>query len=175
MPATSGDVARTVDVWRMLVISLSRRIGRMRMSNLLVAGDDAGGMAGGPVVRRVAVLLALVVVSLAVASALHLSGRVHGRGAPFDAEHAGIAEALIGAVLGSAVVALWRAGLRARRAGLWGVVFAIAGFCWGLNITARGGHWPDIGYHLVVLPLLVASFVPLLRAGRPVARHDQLS
>jgi cytochrome bd-type quinol oxidase subunit 2 len=116
--------------------------------------------------QRVAVLLGVIAVSLAVASTLHLSGRVDGRGAPFDADDAGVAEALIAVVLALAAIALWHGGSRVRRIGLWASGFAIAGFCWGLSVTARGGHWPDIGYHAAVLPLLVTSFVELLRAGR---------
>lgn len=115
---------------------------------------------------RAALLLGAIAVSLAVASALHLSGHVHGRGAPFDAVHAGIAEALIGVVLAAAAIGVWRAGLGARRPVLWANGFAIAGFCWGLSVTASGGHWPDIGYHVAVLPLLVVSFALLLRSGR---------
>lgn len=114
------------------------------------------------VVRRVAALLALIALSLWTASALHLAGLVHGRGEPFDADHAGIAEALIGVVLAVAAGRLWRTGRQARRIGLWATGFAVAGFCWGLTITSRGGHWPDIGYHLVGLPLLITCFVALL-------------
>ena len=69
-------------------------------------------------------------------------------------------------VLAGAANALWRNGSRALRLGLWANGFAIGGFCWGSNITARGGHWPDIAYHLAVLPLLVACFAALLRARR---------
>jgi hypothetical protein len=114
--------------------------------------------------RRIALLLAAITVSLAVASALHLSGQVHGRGAGYNADGAGIAEAVIGIVLGTGTMALWRDGWQARRAALWGTGFAVAGFCVGLTFTAQGGRWPDITYHLAVLPLLVASFVTLLRA-----------
>jgi hypothetical protein len=122
--------------------------------------------------RWVPAVLAAVVVSLAVASALHLSGQVHGRGAPFDADGAGIAEAVIGVVLAVGVVALWRNADSpgARRLGLCAVGFAIAGFGWGLSLTARGGHWPDIGYHLAVLPLLVAGFVQVLWDSRVASR-----
>lgn len=90
-----------------------------------------------------------------MASALHL---------PDDA---GIAEAVIGVVLAGAAMALWRGGSRARAAGLAGIGFAIAGFGVGLadNIS-KGGHWPDIAYHLTVLPLLIGSFVALLRLPR---------
>jgi hypothetical protein len=117
--------------------------------------------------HRLAVVIGAVAGSLAVASALHLSGQVQGRSAPFDADHAGIAEALLCVVLVVGATALWRAGPRARLVGLGTTGFAIAGFCWGLNITARGGHWPDITYHLAVLPLLIASFVALLRERGP--------
>ena len=119
------------------------------------------------VVRRVAGTLAAVATSLAVASAMHLAVRVHGRAEPpFDADHAGIAEAVIGTVLVIAVVVMLRSPARARLAGLAAAGFATAGFLWGLSITARGGHWPDIAYHLVVLPVLVGSLVVLVRAGR---------
>lgn len=130
-------------------------------------GAERAGRPGCPdqTLRRVAALTAVIAGSLAVAAALHLSGHVHGRSAPFDAAHAGIAEALIGAVLASAAVALRRRGVRARRAGLWALGFAVLGFCWGLSMTSQGGHWPDIAYHLSVLPLLTGSFVALLRSA----------
>jgi hypothetical protein len=41
---------------------------------------------------------------------------------------------------------------------------ATVGFLNGLTMTARGGDLPDIAYHLVVLPVLIASFIVLLRA-----------
>jgi peptidoglycan/LPS O-acetylase OafA/YrhL len=122
------------------------------------------------VVKRVAALLSVVVLSLAVVSVLHLTGGVSGRGPSYGANSAGIAEAVIGVVLATAVAALWRAGWTVVRWALWGVGFAVVGFCFGLSFTAQGGHWPDIAYHLTVLPLLVASLVVLLRTG---ARHGQ--
>ena len=114
-------------------------------------------------------LLAAVAASLAVASALHLSGHVHGRGAPFDADHAGVAEAVIGTVLAAAAVAMVRAPARARTIGVAATSFATAGFLLGLSITARGGDAPDIAYHLTVLPILVASLVVMVRGGEKVA------
>jgi len=119
-----------------------------------------------PVTGRVAVLAAVIAASLAVASGLHLSGAVHGAAAPYDAGSAGIAEAVIGAVLAATAVALARSGGRARRTGLLGFGFSIAGFGVGLSITAQGGHWPDIAYHVAVLPLLIGCFVALVRAPR---------
>jgi len=124
-------------------------------------------------VRKVAAVMALVALSLAVASTLHLGGVVHGRGELYDAEDAGIAEAVIGLVLAAATVAMVRAPARARTVGLAASGFAIVGFGVGLTITAEGGHAPDIAYHLAVLPVLLGTFVVLLRApvtarlGRP--------
>lgn len=116
------------------------------------------------VVPAVALMTSIVAVSLAVASTLHLSGSVSGRAKPFNPDAAGFAEAVIGVVLAVAAVALWRSRERARALGLWALGFAIAGFCVGLSITSRGGHWPDIVYHASVLPLLAVAFVTLLRA-----------
>jgi hypothetical protein len=119
-----------------------------------------------PVTVRVAVLAAVIAASLAAASGLHLSGAVSGRSAPYDADSGAIAEALIGVVLAATAVALARSGPRSRRTGLLGFGFAIAGFGIGLSITAQGGHWPDITYHIAVLPLLLGCFAALLRAPR---------
>ena len=102
--------------------------------------------------------------TLVVASALHLTGHVHGRGAPFDGEHAGIAEAIIAVLLAGAAAAMLRAPDRARSIGLAANGLAIAGFLNGLAFTARGGHAPDIAYHLVMLPVFAANLVVLLRS-----------
>src|SRR5213082_2090565 len=91
-------------------------------------------------VRRVAVVMVAVAATLAVASALHLSGRVTGRGAPYNGDGAGIAEAVIGIVLVVGAVAMFRLPGRARVIGLAATGFATAGFLLGLSITARGGH-----------------------------------
>jgi hypothetical protein len=107
--------------------------------------------------------------TLAVASALHLSGSVQGRSAPFNAGHAGVAEAIIGGVLAAGAVVMFRAPARARAAGLATTGFAIAGFLVGLNFTARGGHLPDIAYHITMLPVLIGSLIVLVRVG-PSAR-----
>src|SRR5438132_481215 len=116
--------------------------------------------------RKLAAVMAVVAVSLAIASALHLAGLVHGRGEPYDADDAGIAEAVIGFVLAAAAVAMVRAPARARTVGLAATGFAIVGFGVGLTITAQGGHAPDIAYHLAVLPVLLATFLVLLRGRR---------
>jgi hypothetical protein len=137
--------------------------------------DLCDPVVGSRVPRRVAALVGAVACSLAVASALHLSGQVHGRSAPFDADHAGVAEALLCLVLAVGAVALWRSGPRARRIGLGTVGFTIAGFCWGLSITAQGGHWPDIAYHLAILPLLIGSLVALVRDHGPSTPADPVA
>jgi peptidoglycan/LPS O-acetylase OafA/YrhL len=123
------------------------------------------------VVPVVALMTGVVAVSLAVASTLHLSGSVSGRAKPFNPDAAGIAEAVIGLVLAVAAVALWRLRERARALGLSALGFAIAGFCLGLSITSRSGHWPDIAYHAGVLPVLAVAFVALLRAPDASARQ----
>ena len=49
-----------------------------------------------------------------------------------------------GAVLLVGAVAMIRKPERARTIGLTGTGFAILGFLVGLNMTARGGHLPDV-------------------------------
>jgi hypothetical protein len=107
--------------------------------------------------------MAFEALTLAVASTLHLAGYVHGRGQPFDADHAGVAEALIGAALAAAAVAMLRSPRRARTIGIVLNSVAAAGFLNGLSLTARGGDAPDIAYHLVFLPVLIGSVVVLVR------------
>ena len=108
----------------------------------------------------------LVAATLVVASVAHLSGHVHGRSAPFDPEDAGVAEAIIAAVLAAGAATVLRAGARARTVGIAATGFAIAGFLIGLRFTAQGGHAPDIAYHLTVLPVLIAVLLALWRADR---------
>jgi hypothetical protein len=110
-----------------------------------------------------------VAVTLGIASALHLAGLAHGRSGPFDATHAGIAEAIIGAVLAGGAVAVVRTPDHARTVALTTVAFATVGFGVGLNFTVRGGHLPDIAYHVAVLPLLIGSLIVLIRTRHPVS------
>jgi hypothetical protein len=114
--------------------------------------------------RRLATLMTAVAVTLGCASALHLSGGVHGRSSPFDATHAGIAEAVIGIVLAGGAAAVVRFPQRARSIAVAAIGFATVGFVVGLNFTARGGHLPDVIYHVALLPVLLGSLVVLLRA-----------
>lgn len=114
--------------------------------------------------RTIAGLMVVESASLAIASTLHLSGLVHGRGEPFDANHAGIAEAILAVLLLGGAVALVRGGPRARRTAMAITAIAIIGFLNGLAMTTRGGDLPDIVYHLVTLPLLVGGLVVLWRS-----------
>lgn len=116
--------------------------------------------------RRVAALMIVIAASLGVASVVHLAGQVQGRSDLFDAGDAGIAEAVIGAVLFAGAVVMLSAPPRARAVGLAATGFAVAGFLVGLSITARAGHLPDIAYHATVLPLLIAACAFLYRSPR---------
>jgi O-antigen/teichoic acid export membrane protein len=119
--------------------------------------------------RAIAAVLVAVAASLGVASALHLSGQVTGS-PPFDPDHAGIAEAVIGLVLVIGAVAMVRTPARGRRAGLLAVSFAIVGFIVGLSFTLQGGHVPDVAFHVVGLPVLVLSWVALARTRQGSSR-----
>jgi hypothetical protein len=106
----------------------------------------------------------LVAASLVIASTVHLAGLVHGRGGSFDPDHAGIAEAVIAAVLTGAAITMWRSPRYARKAGLAAATVAIVGFLVGLRFTLGGGDRPDIAYHLIGLPILVGALLALRRA-----------
>jgi hypothetical protein len=116
------------------------------------------------ITRRVAALMVFEAATLAVASAMHLSGNVQGRSLPFNPDHAGVAEAIIGIVLAAGAVIMFRAPARARAVGLAATGFAIVGFLVGLNFTARGGHLPDVAYHVIMLPVLIGGLIALLRS-----------
>ncbi|MGH9115370.1 MAG: hypothetical protein ACRDWW_06015 [Acidimicrobiales bacterium] len=118
-------------------------------------------------VRAVAYLMLAEAASLAVSSDLHISGVVTGRGAPFNGTHAGIAEAIIAAVLVAGAIFMLKFPRQGRRIGIALNAAAVVGFLNGLSMTARGGHVPDIVYHLTVLPLLIASVIVLARS-RPI-------
>jgi O-antigen/teichoic acid export membrane protein len=112
--------------------------------------------------RRITLLLAFVAATLAVMASVHLAGLLRGS-KPFRPDEAGIAEAVIGAVLLVGAAAVWR-----RAAHHWGVAvaatsFAILGFVVGLSFTLRGGDAIDIAYHATVLPLLLLALILLLR------------
>lgn len=114
--------------------------------------------------RRVIGLMALLVASMAVTSALHLSGAVQGRdGEIFNPLAAGIAEAVIGVAVTWGAVSLARRGTAGRPVALGTTGFAIAGFGYGLSVSARGGTLPDLCYHATVLPILIITLVLIVR------------
>jgi hypothetical protein len=117
-------------------------------------------------------LLGFVAGTLAAAAAVHLAGYTpSGTTPPFVADHAGIAETLIGIVVASGAIAVLRAGRHGRTAALAATCFAIVGFGVGLSFTLRGGDLPDVVYHPVMLPVLIATLVLLLRRQTsPLAR-----
>ena len=116
---------------------------------------------------KVAALMGFVAATLVVASALHLAGVVDDGSPPFDPDRAGIAEAVIAAVLAAGAVALVRG---VRRVALGSVVFAIAGFGVGLSMTVRGGATGDIAYHATMLPLLLLVLALLSRGASRCGR-----
>jgi hypothetical protein len=101
--------------------------------------------------------MAFVAGTLGVVSGLHISGAIAGASKSFDPQNAGIAEAVIGAVLAAGTLAVYRQHARARTIGLGALLFAIVGFIVGITITTRGGNAFDIAYHATTLPVLVAT------------------
>ncbi|HEY2666166.1 MAG TPA: hypothetical protein VGK51_04955 [Actinomycetota bacterium] len=124
--------------------------------------------------RRVGMLMAFEAATLAVASVVHLAGYTPaGSAPPFNASHAGVAEAIIGVVLVYGAVEVLRSSRRAWAAAVATTSFAILGFLLGLTITTQGGDVPDVAYHLIMLPVLIASLVILARSGRSEASRAQ--
>lgn len=107
--------------------------------------------------RVIAALMILEALSLAVISALHLSGVITGGTKPYNPEAAGIAEAVIGVVLIAGAVLVLRSPRQGRTAALAATGFAIAGFLLGLVFTISGGQPADVAYHATVLPLLILT------------------
>jgi hypothetical protein len=102
----------------------------------------------------------LTALSLAVFATLHMAGALHVGSSSKPSYGAGVAEALI------CIVLLGGSLGRSRRAALSAVGFAIFGFLVGLTFTIDGGSPIDLAYHLVVLPVLIATAA--LLALRPV-------
>jgi deazaflavin-dependent oxidoreductase (nitroreductase family) len=122
--------------------------------------------------HRLAALMVFETATLAVMSTLHLTGALRDGSKPFSAPSAGVAEAIIGAVLLAGAVAVFRDQPTARNVALAATVFAIAGFIVGLTFTISGGGGIDIGYHSVMLPILVFTAARLAMAGpAPVTRN----
>jgi hypothetical protein len=116
--------------------------------------------------RPLARLLAVEAATLAIFSALHLTGTLQA-GAESGADlGAGIPEALICAALFYGSFALVRAPTPGWSTALLSIGFAIFGFIVGLTFTVRGGPAVDVAYHAVMLPLLVTTALLLRRAQR---------
>lgn len=118
--------------------------------------------------HRIAILIALEAASLAIMSALHLTGTLSHGARSFSRSDAGIAEAVICVALIAGVTALALEPMRGHRIATATVGFAILGFIVGLSFTIQGGGAIDIAYHATVLPVLVGTLVALLR--RPVSQ-----
>jgi hypothetical protein len=148
------------------------------MHQLTTVPDDAGRRQPAPppvrnqkpTIRRIAALLIFEATTLAAASALHLSGVVHGRSTSYSPTGAGVAEAVIGAVLLCAAVAMLHRPAHARALGLGATGFAFVGFLVGLSFTTLGGHVPDIAYHVTLLPVFAATIIVLLRTRKGSTR-----
>jgi hypothetical protein len=121
--------------------------------------------------RRIAGLMLLAAVSLAVESALHLSGAIHPKGG--NESQAGTAEAVICVALLWGASSLARRGAAGYRVALGTTMFAIAGFILGLSITIPSGYIPDIAYHATVLPILIITFALIVGYGRATAGTGQ--
>jgi peptidoglycan/LPS O-acetylase OafA/YrhL len=119
--------------------------------------------------RGIAALMVVGAASLAVASALHLSG-ADGN----DATAAGVAEAVICVVLLGGAIAYRRVPW-GRTAALAATGFAILGFCYGLSLTVRGGDVGDVAYHATVLPLLIVTLILIIRAKTGLASGHETS
>ena len=120
--------------------------------------------------RRVGMLMVFEATTLAVAAVVHLAGYTPaGSKPPFEASDAGVAEAIIGVALAYGAIEVLRSSSRAWAAAVATTGFAILGFIVGLTITTQGGDVPDVVYHLIMLPILVASLVILARSGRTEA------
>jgi sugar phosphate permease len=133
--------------------------------------DTRGADDGGVVTdRRIAGLMGLEAVSLAVFAALHLASAIHGHGKSYKGNGAGVAEAVICVILVAGAISLWCAPARGRTNALAAICFAIIGFIVGLTFTLQGGAAVDLVYHCTVLPLLVATLVGLVRAPAGVGR-----
>ena len=115
--------------------------------------------------QPIAILIGLEAATLAIMSVLHLSGILAGGTRPFNRTDAGIAEAVICAVLLGGAAALSRDPLRGRATARGAVGFAILGVIAGLNFTIQGGDAIDVAYHATLLPLLLITLAALCKGA----------
>ena len=114
---------------------------------------------------RIAGLMIFEAATLAIASALHLAAG----GIKLDG--AGVPEAIICIVLVVGAVRLWRRGSRGRSFAVGATAFAILGFIVGLASTITGGSASDLGYHLIMLPILITTLLLLRRSSPRSSRN----
>jgi EmrB/QacA subfamily drug resistance transporter len=119
----------------------------------------------GRVRQPIAALIGLLASTLAIMSVLHLTGILAGGTRPFNRTDAGIAEAVICAVLIGGAVAVSRDPLRGRAIARGSVGFAILGVGVGLNFTIQGGDAIDVAYHATLLPLLLITLAALRKGA----------
>ena len=127
------------------------------------AAPEAARKRTAPRRRAIATLMGFEALTLAIMSALHLAGIFAGGTRPYSPTAAGIAEAVICAVLIGGAVALARDPLRGRVIALAALGFAILGVIAGLSFTIQGGDAIDIAYHTTILPLLLITLAAMSR------------
>jgi hypothetical protein len=123
--------------------------------------------------RRLVATMAIEAATLAAFAALHLSdalrpGSGSGPGSP-NGYGAGIAEAIICAVLVLGLRAFTRSPARGRLTALAATGFAIAGFIVGLTFTVHGGATIDLVYHATMFPVLIVTALMLGRGAGAAA------
>lgn len=133
--------------------------------------NSAPGFASNRRRLAIAALMVLEALSLALISALHLSGVIAGGTKPYNPEAAGIAEAVIGVVLIAGATVVLRSTKHGRTAALAASGFAIVGFLVGLVFTISGGQPADVAYHATVLPLLILTLVLSMPKAKDRARE----
>jgi hypothetical protein len=127
--------------------------------------------------QPIAALIGLEASTLAVMSALHLTGILAGATRPYSPTAAGIAEAVICVVLTVGAAAIACRTRRGRATAVVTLAFAILGVLAGLTFTIRGGGAIDIAYHATILPLLLITLAatssrPSIHTAPPAPVHD---
>lgn len=102
-------------------------------------------------------LMTVEALTLAVFATLHLTGALRIGPASGPSYGAGVAEAFICVALACGAFALARSPARGRPVALAALGFAIFGFFVGLSFTVGSGDTIDLAYHVVMLPVLVAT------------------
>lgn len=116
--------------------------------------------------RAIVALITFEAATVAIFSAMHLSGVLHPGSGSGPSDGAGIAEALICVALLVGARAFVRSPARGSASALRSARFAIFGFIVGLTFTVRGGDAIDLAYHVAMLPVLIFTAVLLSRRRR---------